>query len=100
MVLVCGIGGGPVGLCAAAQLHRFGIPFRIFDRNDKYLTTAAVQVQRNTEVTGVSPQDNGVLLHVKNVKTDEEEEVFADWVIGSDGGHSLCRHTLKLPFEA
>lgn len=167
------VGAGPSGLTMALELHRYGIPFRIIDKQIKPVPTSNalavhprtmevwsdmgfisealvlgtklrgghiysgrkklaqidfshldtdypfvlglaqrvteamlikqlkkhnIAVEMDVELTDFYQDDSGLKLTLRHSDGDEEE-VQANWLIACDGGHSIIRERLKIPFE-
>lgn len=64
---------------------------------NNYLTRYGHQVERNTELIGVSQNQLGVQTVIR--KPDGEHEIIEiNWLIGADGAHSMVRKQLNIPF--
>jgi 2-polyprenyl-6-methoxyphenol hydroxylase-like FAD-dependent oxidoreductase len=167
-------GAGPVGLTAACELARFGIPLRIVDKSaqrtdkskalvlwsrtlelldrgpggaasfvdagfkalavnfvardgelmghvsmenvkspfpyglmlpqsdterllEERLQGLGVTVERQVEVLGFKTNGAGIQTTLRHAD-GHEETVSSNWLLGSDGAHSIVRHTLGVPF--
>ncbi|MFN0201579.1 MAG: FAD-dependent monooxygenase [Bacteroidia bacterium] len=170
------VGAGPTGLMMACQLARFGVPFRIIEKNlcptDKskalavqartleiydqmgiveaalqqglrtntvnlivkgkslqkvplgeigkgispypfmhileqsknerllvdFLKQKGIKVEWGTEFISLVERDKFVKITTKNLE-NEEETIYADWVVAADGGRSPIRHALEMKFD-
>jgi 2-polyprenyl-6-methoxyphenol hydroxylase-like FAD-dependent oxidoreductase len=54
-------------------------------------------VQRPCEVFDIRPRENDVEVHVKD--GEDVKTIYAKWVVGCDGAHSLVRQQASIPFE-
>jgi 3-(3-hydroxy-phenyl)propionate hydroxylase len=61
------------------------------------LATGLVDVRFGCTVTGVSQTDERATVTYE--KAGERQEITSDWVIGSDGAHSVVRRSLDLALE-
>jgi 2-polyprenyl-6-methoxyphenol hydroxylase-like FAD-dependent oxidoreductase len=65
---------------------------------EQHLATRGVQVERQTELTGLSQDGDGVSAMLR--RADGAQERFTTpYLIGCDGAHSTVRHVLGLRFE-
>src|SRR5579859_4150759 len=55
-------------------------------------------IEQNTELCGLTQDDQGVMATVRNGRGDVLE-IRADYAVGCDGAHSRVRHELGLPFD-
>jgi 2-polyprenyl-6-methoxyphenol hydroxylase-like FAD-dependent oxidoreductase len=62
------------------------------------LAELGVAVERGTELTGFTQDDDGVTATLARAGGEAETARFA-WVVGCDGAHSAVRKQLGLPFE-
>jgi 2-polyprenyl-6-methoxyphenol hydroxylase-like FAD-dependent oxidoreductase len=63
----------------------------------EYLDQYHLQVEWHTELLKLKPDKTPVQARLR-YKDIAEEEVTCDWLIGADGGSSLVRQYLKIPF--
>lgn len=56
-----------------------------------------VTVRWGVEVTGLTQDDDKVVLHCQH--KEHEEKIEAGWVIGADGANSIVRRSLNLGFD-
>lgn len=64
----------------------------------EYLTRNGVNIERGTEVIDLSQTNEKATVTVKN-KSNKEEKVECQYIIGADGAHSIVRSKLDLDFE-
>jgi 2-polyprenyl-6-methoxyphenol hydroxylase-like FAD-dependent oxidoreductase len=62
------------------------------------LDAAWLAVEREVEVTGLTPHPDGVRVEARDA-TGAATTLHARYVIGADGAHSIVRHALDLRFE-
>ncbi|EEB99443.1 hypothetical protein MPER_00884 [Moniliophthora perniciosa FA553] len=55
-------------------------------------------VELSTELVSFTPHPDHVVARIRNSKTSAEEEVRFDWLLGTDGAHSVVRKQLGLTF--
>lgn len=65
---------------------------------EQALEAKGCRVERQSELIGLVQNHQNVALKIRNLKTQQEESVFANYVLAADGAHSLVRKTLGLPF--
>lgn len=63
----------------------------------EHLAALGVQVQRPVEVTDVRQDEELVHVHIRSADGDHSE-VTARYLVAADGGHSVVRKTLGVPF--
>ena len=63
------------------------------------LGALGVTVERSRELVALEQSADGVWATVRHTATGEEEQIFAQFVVGSDGGKSTVRRLLGLSFE-
>ncbi|NIB41582.1 hypothetical protein HBA55_18405 [Pseudomaricurvus alkylphenolicus] len=51
------------------------------------------------QVTSIHQDDTGVTVQVKDLNTEQSEEIRADYVVGCDGANSLVRHSIGMELE-
>jgi 2-polyprenyl-6-methoxyphenol hydroxylase-like FAD-dependent oxidoreductase len=61
------------------------------------VTKLGLNVERNTELVGLSQRSSGVSARLR--KGGLIEEIEADWVMGCDGAHSTVREQLAIAFS-
>ena len=81
---------------ASAFRRRYGFPYRVIHRADLQAVLAAavervpaIRLRLGTTVDGATPQDDGLLVHLKH--RDGDEDVAAPALIGADGVWSSLR---------
>src|SRR5262245_48554853 len=86
MLDVLVIGGGPVGLALACELHRHGVPCRIVDKNDapQVWSKAAAVTPRTLEVlddmgVGAAARAKGRPVHGMNLFKGAERLAHLDF---------------------
>ena len=62
------------------------------------LASFGIQVERQTELTGLRQTDDGVTATLR-APDGGEERVVTPYLVGCDGAHSTVRHVLGMPFE-
>lgn len=60
------------------------------------LSTHGIEVERGRRLTNFTASETGVACTIQTGESIEEFDV--DWLLGCDGGHSVARKGLKLPF--
>jgi 2-polyprenyl-6-methoxyphenol hydroxylase-like FAD-dependent oxidoreductase len=65
---------------------------------EERLQRLGVSVERSTEATALAIGADGVDATLRRAD-GREETAHADWLAGSDGAHSIVRHTLAAPFS-
>jgi 2-polyprenyl-6-methoxyphenol hydroxylase-like FAD-dependent oxidoreductase len=65
---------------------------------EEHLLGLGVAVERQTELTGFTDDDNEVIATLRHAD-GREELVRCAWLLGCDGAHSLVRHGLGMAFE-
>ncbi|KAK7051449.1 hypothetical protein VNI00_004423 [Paramarasmius palmivorus] len=55
-------------------------------------------VELSTELASFEPHHDHVVAHIRNVSTGVEENSRFDWLVGTDGAHSIVRKNLGLTF--
>lgn len=65
---------------------------------NRFLERHGHAVERNIEVCDLTQDASGVSVRIKRAD-GSEETIRADWLVGADGGRSLVRHILNIPFE-
>ena len=63
-------------------------------------TNDLIELRYRTEASGVVETETGVGLTLKNLETEEEDQVEAEYVIGSDGPHSFVRGIIGSEMQA
>jgi 2-polyprenyl-6-methoxyphenol hydroxylase-like FAD-dependent oxidoreductase len=64
---------------------------------EERLQRVGVSVERSTEAIALAIGTDGVQATLRHAG-GREETVYADWLAGCDGAHSIVRHTLGAPF--
>jgi len=57
------------------------------------------QVELRRELTSIEEIPGGIVADVVDLAAGDVERVHAKWLVGCDGGHSVVRTLLRLPFE-
>ena len=64
---------------------------------EERLQGLGVTVERQVEVLGFKTNGAGIQTTLRHAD-GHEETVSSNWLLGSDGAHSIVRHTLGVPF--
>lgn len=64
---------------------------------EEQLERQGARVERSVEATTIDIASDGATVVLRDAD-GVEETVFADWLIGCDGAHSIVRHTLGVSF--
>jgi 2-polyprenyl-6-methoxyphenol hydroxylase-like FAD-dependent oxidoreductase len=65
----------------------------------EYVHRLGGTIERLREITDLHQHAQGVVATIKNVQTGSYEQVYASWLIGCDGSHSMVRPLAGLEFE-
>ncbi|ELY20253.1 FAD-dependent oxidoreductase [Vreelandella titanicae] len=65
----------------------------------RFAKSTGVDIRYRTEYVSHEEHDNGVTVRLKNLQTDEEELVEAQYLVGSDGGASQVKQNLGIKMK-
>ncbi len=92
---------GHIGFADVASPHPYALMLPQSETErllEAHLGSLGIDVEREVEATGFTDTGTGIFTTLRH-RDGREETLETGWLIGCDGGHSMVRHTLGLPFQ-